>query len=312
MNCPTCNTMNETGSRFCGECGMPLTSGAAAPAKTRKVYLYALLLVPVLVLAAAAGYYKYFLPQGIAAVVNGEQIRLTELEAEVGRTAASPAAVDSRLRYQVLNSLITERLVLQEAKKAGVTVSGEEVVTALAAARKASGQDDAEFDRQTAARYGSRRAFEDLFARRLLVNKFLSQNVVPANADIRTSRLALEQWLQQRSAAASVRITLAEQWSGAGCGCCGNKAEAATTPGKGNAGCRMARAESGSAAPPVAGTTDSDKAAAAGLRYWHEKHGPGAVTAKVTDFGCHMQVDIVKDNKVIASLRYQAGAISEQ
>ena len=34
-------------------------------AKTRKVYLYALLLVPVLVLAAAVGYYKYFLPRGL-------------------------------------------------------------------------------------------------------------------------------------------------------------------------------------------------------------------------------------------------------
>jgi hypothetical protein len=35
------------------------------------------------------------------------------------------------------------------------------------------------------------------------------------------------------------------------------------------------------------------------------------VTARTTDFGCHIQVDIVKENKVALSLRYQDGAISE-
>jgi hypothetical protein len=58
--------------------------------------------------------------------------------------------------------------------------------------------------------------------------------------------------------------------------------------------------------------TDAGKAAAdAGLRYWHAKHGSDAVTARFTDFGCHVQVDIVKNEKIIGSLRYQDGNISE-
>ena len=302
MNCPTCNTMNDNDSRFCEQCGKSLESGSAAgAAKPRKAYLYALLLIPVLLLAAGVGYYKYFLPQGIAAVVNGEEIRLAELDAEVARTTG--LAADSKLRYQVLNSLITERLVLQEARKAGVTLSREEFAASLTAAQTASGQSGAEFDRQIAERYGSRQNFEELFSRRLLVNKFFAEKVVPANADVRTSRLALDRWLQDRSAAASVRITLAEQWSGAGCGCCANKAEAATSTASGNSTAEKTG--------PSAALSRADMASEAALSYWHQKHGNDTVSTKVTDFGCHMQVDIVKEGKIIGSLRYQAGAISE-
>lgn len=312
MNCPTCKTSNENDSRFCLECGRPLENGPeASPARTKRTYLFILLLIPVLALAAGVGYYKYFLPQGIAAVVNGEEIRLSELDAEVLRTAASVQPSDSRLRYQVLNSLITERLVLQEAGKADMAVTKEEVAAALAAARTASGQSEAEFGQQAAVRYGSRKNFEEIFSRRLLVNKFISEKVIPTNADVRTSRLALERWLQDRSAAASVRITLAEQWSGAGCGCCANKAEAGTEARAAKAGCPMEKAGAAAAPAVSAEPANAEKASAAGLRYWHQKHGNDAVAAKVTDFGCHMQVDILKDAKIIGSLRYQSGAISE-
>ena len=302
MNCPKCNTINEGDSRFCSECGGTIETGEMRETpKTRRVYLYALLLIPVVILAGAVGYYKYILPSGVAAVVNGEGIKLAELDAEVGRTAGRVQAADPKLRYQVLNSLITERLILQEARKAGMTVSSAEVASALDSARIASGQSEREFEQQISDRYGSRRNFEEIFARRLLVNKFVAEKVIPANADVRSSRLAMEQWLQERSAAASVRITLAEQLSGggAGCGCCANKGGAAAAAGPGSAGTQPRPA------------SNAEKAANAGLQYWQEKHGPGAVTTKVTDFGCHMQVDIVKDKKIIGSLRYQAGAISE-
>jgi hypothetical protein len=146
--------------------------------------------------------------------------------------------------------------------------------------------------------------FEELFSRRLLVNKFVAQKIMPANADVRTSQLALERWLQDRSAAASVRITLAEQWSGAGCGCCTNKAEAADKPAS------SADAKAEKTGPP-APLSRADMASQAALRFWQQKHGNETVNTTVTDFGCHMQVDIVKEGKIVGSLRYQAGAISE-
>ncbi len=64
-------------------------------------------------------------------------------------------------------------------------------------------------------------------------------------------------------------------------------------------------------AAQITSKADTKAASEAALRYWHEKHGPETVTATVKDFGCHQQVDIVKDKKIIASLRYQAGAITE-
>ncbi|OGW40509.1 MAG: hypothetical protein A2010_08075 [Nitrospirae bacterium GWD2_57_9] len=306
--------MNDADAQFCSECGRPMEP-APAQGKTRKPYLYALLLIPVLVLAGGIGYYKYVLPQGIAAVVNGEEIMASELDSEVVRTTGSREAADGRLRYQVLNSLITERLILQEARKAGMSTSGGEISLAVVNARSGSGLDEAGFRERVESQYGSMQAFERALGRRLLVNRFVAERIIPADADPRTARAALDRWLQERSDAASVRVTLAEQWSGAGCGCCANKAEASPAPPAASGGCRMAKNSSAAAGNGTAAAAEASRtgqAADAGLRYWQEKHGAENVTAKVTDFGCHMQVDIVKDNKTIGSLRYQGGVISEQ
>lgn len=230
------------------------------------------------------------------------------------RTVGSREAADGRLRYQILNSLITERLILQEARKAGLSTSGEEVSRAVISARAGSGLDETKFRERVEAQYGSMRAFEQAIGRRLVVNRFVAERIIPADAEPRVARAALDRWLQERSDAAAVRVTLAEQWSGAGCGCCANKAEASPAPAAAPAGSKAAKnsaaAENGTAAGAEASRTG--QAAEAGLRYWQEKHGEEKVTAKVTDFGCHMQVDIVKDNKTVGSLRYQGGAITEQ
>ncbi|HUJ17397.1 MAG TPA: SurA N-terminal domain-containing protein [Nitrospirota bacterium] len=316
MLCPQCKIENEPDARFCSECGSAMQEGPQAPStlKTRRVYLYALLLVPVLAIAGWIGYYKYILPGGVAAVVNGETISLRELDAEAARTAGSREAVDARLRYAVLNSLITQRLVLQEARKAGVSVSREEIASTAARARSASGFDEAVFNQRVVSQYGSMKDFEQAVERGLLVNKFIEEKVIPVSADPRTGRAALDQWLQDHTAAASVRVTLAEQWSGAGCGCCGSGAGASTAPRAGSGGCRTARSGCGMANRGAARSTDplnAGEAADAALRYWHEKHGAEAVSAKVIDFGCHMQVDIIKDTRIISSLRYQGGSISE-
>jgi len=47
------------------------------------------------------------------------------------------------------------------------------------------------------------------------------------------------------------------------------------------------------------------------LAYWQQRNGNSPVETKVTDFGCHVQVDIVANNKIAKSLRYQNGAITE-
>ena len=49
-----------------------------------------------------------------------------------------------------------------------------------------------------------------------------------------------------------------------------------------------------------------------GLAYYQQKYGPGPFTAKATDYGCHVQVNISKDGKVVKSLGYdRAGGVYE-
>jgi hypothetical protein len=48
------------------------------------------------------------------------------------------------------------------------------------------------------------------------------------------------------------------------------------------------------------------KAEKAGLQYYKDKYGDADVNAKATDYGCHLQVDISKDGKVVSSLGYNS------
>lgn len=308
MQCRACGSPNDADAVFCVQCGRPFAvEEEKVPSGQRKAYVYALLILPVLLIAAAVGYYKFFLPDGVAAVVNGEEIRLSEIDAVISqmkgaRGTAPGTGVDAEalgtLRYQVLNQLITERIALQEARKAGLTVSESEVSDAASRAKAASGLDEKAFASSVAARYGSAGAFEQKLERDLLIRKIIIERVIPAGADGEGAQEAVSRWLQNVSRNATVRIALAEQVSAAGCGCCSGG-----TPRSGM---------QGAAGAPRSPSPESAQAAAdAGIRYWNEKYGGGPVTARTTDFGCHIQVDIVKENKVALSLRYQDGAISE-
>jgi hypothetical protein len=307
MNCPDCKTPNDADALFCAACGRPLEDAQPKPVSNqRRAYFIALLFIPVFLIAVAIGYYKFYLPGGVAAVVNGEEITLSELSDAVARMQGGRDAAAAGLRYQALNELISERLVLQEARKAGVTVSKEALASAAAEAQAASGLDPAAFNRAMSARYGNVHGFEKDLERRILINRLIAERVVPPGADPGTAGRAVHQWLQGLSDKASVRIALAEQMSGPGCGCCNNRDEGAGLK-KGMPGC-TARGAVGAAQTSEKKQTAVDAA----LRYWHAKHGPDPVTAKPTDFGCHVQVDIIKNEKIISSLRYQGGSILEQ
>ncbi len=224
MNCPHCTTSNDTDALFCAECGKRLTDGPGTPVRgQRRQYFLALLFVPVIILAAAIGYYKFILPDGIAAVVNGEKIALSELDAAVARMKGAGGEAPAGMRFQALNELISERLALQEAGRAGIAVSKEETATAVRNAQAASGLDDAAFTTEMKALYGSARNFEKAMERSLIINRFLTERVIPRGADPGTAAQAVNRWLQDLSGKASVRIALAENLSGPGCGCGGKK-----------------------------------------------------------------------------------------
>jgi hypothetical protein len=235
MLCPACNRTNDADSTFCAECGRTIVNEPVTkPLRSRRIYLYALLLVPVLIGVAALGYYRFFLPDGVVAVVNGEEIKNSELEGalvlllKMGLAGSGPKAASgeeggkerAQLRYAALAQLIQERLLLQEARKAGVQVSGDETVAALTATRVSSGMDEAGFRAHAVARYGSTGALEQMIAKSLMINKLLSGKAAAGISDPSAARSAVSAWFEGVSRRAVVRVSIAEQWSGAGCSCC--------------------------------------------------------------------------------------------
>jgi hypothetical protein len=319
MNCGKCNTMNDGDAAFCANCGSALM---AVPRRKRRTYLYALLLLPVLLVVAGAGYYKFILPSGVAAVVNGEAITMAELEAAVrtnGNAASLPAEMQGRLRYAALSELITERIALQEARKADVRVSAGEVRAAVETMRAASGLDEKAFASRIVERYGSMAAFRKGLEQRLVIRKFIDQKVSAGASDPADANNRLNQWLQNATAKAAVRVSLDEQPPSSGYGCCGNgkgPAKQGCDPSKGAArqGCDPAKGcgpQAGKSAGSQKMSAQGETARLAALAYWNKQNGSGPVDTKVTDYGCHVQVDIVANNRIAKSLRYQNGTITE-
>ncbi len=304
MNCSECKAPNDEDALFCTMCGKSLDyTQRKSASRQRRVYFITLLFVPVLILAGAIGYYKFYLPSGVAAVVNGEEIKMSELEAAVARLSRSGDAPNDNLRYRALDELISERLVLQEARKAGIAASKEAIGKAVLEAQAASGLKEEAFKQAVSERYGSMQGFTNELERRIMINRLIVEHVVPPGTDPKTAGQMVNRWLQNLSAHAAVRIALAEQLAGPGCGCCNNQGEGGMK--KGMQGCPS------SGAGAVQAPDQKQAAVSAALQYWHEKHGSDAVTAQATDYGCHVQVDILKNKEIISSLRYQGGRIIE-
>jgi len=307
MNCGKCNQSNDADAVFCASCGSSLAVAAAGPRKTWRSYWFALLLVPVLFAAAGMGYYKFILPNGVAAVVNGENITIAELDAvtrfsEDGKEV--PEETLGRIRFAALSDLITERIACQEARKAGVPVSPQEMNDAIARMRSAAGLDDKSFDARVKAFYGSRGNFSKRVECQLAIRKYIDEHITAGVTDPTTAGLRVNQWLQGISSNATVRVSLNEQvQKSSGCACCADKG---TGPAK--HGCDPKAATTSGGTKPDSRMTAARDAA---MGYWSKGHGSGPVETKVTDFGCHIQVDIMKNNRIAQSLRYQNGTITE-
>ncbi len=219
MNCPECKKTNDDDAIFCSQCGQLIEKRRPElVSKQRKAYLIALLFVPIIAIAAFIGNYKFNLPDGVAAVVNGEEIRRSELDAAVARLQGTNKDASAHLRYQVLNELISERLALQEARKAGIRITKEDLAAANASAREASGLDEAAFQQAMKTMYGN--GYEKALERRLIISRLISEKVAPRGADPRTASRAMDRWLKDLSGKADVRIALSEQLSGPGCSGC--------------------------------------------------------------------------------------------
>lgn len=310
MHCGKCKNENDGDALFCEHCGADLAAvpGGTGPRRGRTA-LY-VLIAAVALAVAGVGYYKFIVPTGVAAVVNGEEIMLAEVDVRmqgVAKDGSLPPEILSRARYRVLNDLITERIAWQEARKAGIRIAAADVDDAYGKLVAASGSDRAAFESLVRSEYGSMRAFRRSLERRIAIRKHIEQTVASGITDPALVGARVNQWLRDISGQASVRVALAEQLPGAngGCGSGGCDSGGCNGSGAGAGGCGSAPRTGKNVSP------QGKEARKAALAYWKAQYGDEAVEAKVLDFGCHIQVDMLKGKKIAKSLRYQDGTITE-
>lgn len=292
MRCGTCTKENDGDAVYCMHCGTtfsPRPSGTAGTGRT--AYRYALLLIPAILLASAAGYYKYVLPHGTAAVVNGENILLAEVEGALQGISGGQRVSEetrTRMRYAALSDLINERIAWQAAQQAGISVDADEV-QALYEHAQATAGGPGKLDDLIAAQYGSRSAFRAALERKIGIRKFIAERLAAGTTDPSVVDGRVSRWLGEAVSRASVRIALAEQAPASACGCC----NPAGRDGASGMSVRQREAQMAVRA------------------YWRARNGEEPRELRSTDLGCHIQVDVMQGDKVARSFRYQNGSVAE-
>ena len=149
----------------------------------------------------------------VAAVVNNQIITQSELNGAVTKAKAQLAASanpnalnDAQLRKMVLQQLIDEKLQLQLAKKAGITVSNAEVSAAIAHLAQANGVTVAELKAKLAQAGMSFTAYQTMIHSQLIMHQ-LQQHAVSSQmspviqADLRKALLIYQSQMGAQSQA---------------------------------------------------------------------------------------------------------------
>ncbi|MGE5549785.1 MAG: SurA N-terminal domain-containing protein [Bacteroidota bacterium] len=177
-----------------------------------------------------------------------------------------------QLQASVLNNLIVRRLLAQGAAAEKITLSAAELDQGYRKELKERKQSEAELLKEL-KKYGwTKSIFLADLKQRLLEEKFIDRVVAKGKSGAERNT-AINAWLSKR--AASVRIQVYFQIDAAG-------------------GDILKEAEEEA------------------LKYYRNKYGPDkGVTAKAANYGCHIQVDIIKNGKVIKSFGYGGGEVYE-
>lgn len=314
-NCRHCGREISEEKGFCPEC-----RALAGDNKNRGLWIFSILFSIVLFFLAGlmvwhggVGSWDFSIWDKPVAVVNDESISRKEFQSRLmgikksaerqygGNIFAGERgnALLGALSQEVLDGMVEERLIAQEARKLRIEISKERV--------------EDEVQRISKNFFGAGEKFqnrhpEDEFSleelrnhvRTLLLYKALREAKTPPGEN---PEVFFRNWMNQTRQKAHLIFydpgIEARGHSFCGGGCCGS--------GRASDRANSASRESGSENSQI--WNEAKKAALEAF----QKSNPAAkgVTAKVTDFGCHMQVDIQKDGKVVKSYSYQDGKVSE-
>ena len=324
-------TCRVCGKEIAGEEGaVCLDCKSAIRRKTRKRFLYSGAAAVILVLVGAIFLYDEkntwdyswnSLLKRPAAVVNGEPIAWSEtkerfriarmmMEKEYGKelfAGERGRAYLSDLERNVLEKMIADRLVAQEARRLNIQVDNDRVKKEIQEIGREIYGNWENF--QTSLREdGISEEYLSTHVRNLLLHQEVKKAKTPGglNPDDYFSA-----WLTQGRQSAKVTfnraissIEVSGQGRGSCCGTAGVPAAGGGCGGRGGSGCGGQQA-----AGPVDPKLKSEASAAALAAYRNTYPAEKGVAARVTDYGCHVQVDIEKGGKVVRSYTYQNGSV---
>ncbi|MEE9191558.1 MAG: peptidylprolyl isomerase [Candidatus Aerophobetes bacterium] len=150
-------------------------------------------------LGAGLAAYPAELIDRIIAAVDGEIVTQSELLLEVRLLNLNPESPD--ITREVLNSLISKKIYLQEAKKQGITPNSRSVENIIA--EKSKGMSSQEFERVLQERRISLEDYESWLAKEIMIYELRGQKLKEIEREIRVDQeeirnfyLKLEQYLE--------------------------------------------------------------------------------------------------------------------
>ena len=251
-----------------------------------------------------------------AVVVNGDSIARSEararlkvsrlmLEKEYGNglfAGDQGRVLLGRLERDVLEKMVDERLVAQEASRMKIRVGDDRVRQEMQRiGREIYG--NWENFQASLKEDGISQEYLMNHVRNLLLRQEVKKAKSPPETDPDTYFVA---WLEQdrRSAKVTFNQTIIPlQASAQGRGSCCGSGGGGGCGGRGGGGC------SAKQAGPLDPELKSKASAAALAEYRKNNPAEKDVEARVTDYGCHIQVDIEKGGRTIWSYSYQDGNV---
>lgn len=298
--CPNCGEGNDQQNVYCVRCGQSLRKGQ------RRVKTSTILFG--LIGLALFGIAGYFITGGfeskLVGRVNGEEITRKEFSSRLDRAkrlyefrfgkdffkGGGGEENLIRLQAQLLEEIIMEKILLQEAKSGGyTTVPEKEIEEQVGAIKKRHGLSDADFKKRLGVEILELK--EDL-KRDWLISQFIEKAILKDSKDNREQ--LFQEWLS--TAKRKVRIETYEKFD------VPPPIQSVCCKGGGCGGGEKVR----SLDPKV-----EKEARGKALHYYETKTRKKGANARVINFGCHIQVDIIEEGKVVLSLTYDRGEVQE-
>ncbi len=298
--CPTCGEGNEKGTQFCVHCGNQLPRSKEIRVKNRYIFFGA---IGFLLVGATVFFLLGGLESKLAGKVNGESITRKEFSKKVDRAkkiyeyrygqglfeGKSGKENLNRLKTEILDEMVMEKILLQEAKSAGYnSAPEEEIEKQVKTIKLKSGLSDADLKKMLG---GSVEDLKGELRNEWIIAQFIEKAVL--KSDQTNAEQLFGQWLTQTKARSKIETY--------------EKLEPVVTA---KASCCKSGCGGGGKVQPLDPKMEQEAKAKA-LEYYERKTQKKGAEAKVTNFGCHIQVDIIEGGKVIVSLTYRQGEVQE-